>query len=45
MKKTERALAYSGLILFVQGVLSDTIREWQGKNEQTDDRIILGIRI
>ena len=28
-----------------QQVLSDTIREWQGKNEQTDDMVIVGIRI
>jgi serine phosphatase RsbU (regulator of sigma subunit) len=28
-----------------QQVLSDTIREWQGKYEQTDDMVILGIRI
>ncbi|MBE9519127.1 MAG: SpoIIE family protein phosphatase [Bacteroidetes bacterium] len=26
-------------------VLSDTIREWQGKHEQTDDMVIVGIRI
>jgi len=28
-----------------QQVLSDTIREWQGKHEQTDDMVIIGIRI
>jgi len=28
-----------------QQVLSDIIREWQGKNEQTDDMVIIGIRI
>jgi len=28
-----------------QQVLSDRIREWQGKNEQTDDMVIIGIRI
>jgi len=28
-----------------QQVLSDTIREWQGNHEQTDDMVILGIRI
>ena len=26
-------------------VLSNVIREWQGKNEQTDDMVIAGIRI
>jgi serine phosphatase RsbU (regulator of sigma subunit) len=28
-----------------QQVLSDTIREWQGKHKQTDDMVIVGIRI
>ena len=28
-----------------QQVLSDVIRKWQGKNEQTDDMVIAGIRI
>ena len=28
-----------------QQVLSDVIREWQGKYEQTDDMVIVGIRI
>jgi serine phosphatase RsbU (regulator of sigma subunit) len=28
-----------------QQVLSDTIREWQGENEQTDDMVIIGIKI
>ncbi len=28
-----------------QQVLSDTIREWQGKEEQIDDMVIVGIRI
>ncbi len=28
-----------------QQVLSDTIREWQGNYEQTDDMVIVGIRI
>ncbi len=28
-----------------QQVLSDTIREWQGKNEQIDDMVVVGIRI
>ena len=28
-----------------QQVLSDTIREWQGKHEQIDDMVIVGIRI
>lgn len=28
-----------------QQVLSDTIREWQGKYEQTDDMVIVGIKI
>ena len=28
-----------------QQVLSDTIRTWQGKNEQIDDMVIVGIRI
>jgi serine phosphatase RsbU (regulator of sigma subunit) len=28
-----------------QQVLSDTIREWQGRYEQIDDMVIVGIRI
>jgi len=28
-----------------QQVLSDTIRQWQGKHEQTDDMVVIGIRI
>jgi serine phosphatase RsbU (regulator of sigma subunit) len=28
-----------------QQVLSDTIREWQGNNEQTDDMVVIGIKI
>ena len=28
-----------------QQVLSDTIREWQGKHEQIDDMVVVGIRI
>lgn len=28
-----------------QQLLSDTIREWQGKYEQTDDMVIIGIKI
>jgi serine phosphatase RsbU (regulator of sigma subunit) len=28
-----------------QQVLSDTIREWQGNQEQTDDMVIIGIKI
>jgi len=29
----------------LQQVLSDTIREWQGKYEQIDDMVVVGIRI